>query len=166
MKKKILSAVLVVGFTGVGVIHGAPELTRSSYSAVAQCACAQQYIDITPHNEFKLADAVIIGEVLEITKTDEDKKTSRYTELLKVEVKQAWKMDMKSTITLRNTIIGCVNGFKVKESWLLYLYKNKDGSLATYCCCTRTRRLSDADEDLKEFKKKGETPARVLTDPV
>ena len=65
-------------------------------------------------------------------------------EFLKLEVKQAWKMDMKSTITLRNTIIGCVNGFKVKESWLLYLYKNKDGSLATYCCCTRTRRLSDA----------------------
>jgi hypothetical protein len=134
--------------------------------ATAQCSCVPTYVDITPHNEFKLADVVLIGEVLKIKKTDADQNTGHYVEIIKLKVKKAWKRDIESVVTIRNRVDGCMKGFKEKEEWLLYVYKNQDGFLGTYCCCSRTRPLSKAIEDLKEFKEKGEMPAKVLKDPV
>jgi len=128
----------------------------------AQCTCAEAYRDITPHAEFKLADLVVIGEVLEIKKTDVDQKSGNYTETVKVKVRTVWKRDIGSIITIRNRVAGCLNGFDEKEEWLLYVYKNHEGWLGTYCCCSRTRPLSRADQDLEEFAKEGEMPARVL----
>ena len=130
--------------------------------ATAQCSCAPTYINITPHNEFKLAEVVLVGEILDIQKTDLDATTGHYTETIKIKVKRSWKQDIESVVTIRNRVDGCTNGFKEKEEWLLYAYRNQNGSLVTYCCCTRTRPLSKAMEDLKEFREKGELPAKVL----
>src|SRR5215831_8848184 len=38
----------------------------------AQCSCVAERRDITPHKEFKLADAVFIGKVIEIKNTARD----------------------------------------------------------------------------------------------
>ena len=127
----------------------------------AQCTCAPAYRNITPHNEFKLADAVFIGKVIEITKTAPDKDTHSYVETVKFEVKKAWKKDLDTSIIIRNKIRGCINGFNENEEWLVYAYKRQDGTHSTYCCCSRTRRLSKAAEDLKEFETKGEQPTKI-----
>lgn len=48
--------------------------------AKAQCSCPERYVDITPHAEFKLADFVVVAEILEIKKTEIDEKSGNYTE--------------------------------------------------------------------------------------
>jgi hypothetical protein len=128
----------------------------------AQCACAHAYRDITPHNEFKLADAVFIGKVVEILKTDIDKNSGSYVETVKFEVRKAWKLDLASFIIMRNKIQGCINGFDKNEEWLVYAYKKQGGgAFVTYCCCSRTRLLSTAAEDLKQFEAKGEPQTKI-----
>jgi hypothetical protein len=154
MKRLILNLCLIVAS-----VIGAAD-------AIAQCTCVPTYVNITPHNEFKLASVVLIGEILEIKKTDLNMKTGHYTEIIKVKVKKAWKRDIESAVTIRNRVVGCINGFKEKEEWLLYVYKDQDGTLGTYCCCSRTRPVSKAIEDLKEFEEKGEMPAKVFKDPL
>lgn len=127
----------------------------------AQCACAPQYVDITPNKEFKLADAVFIGKVIEIKKTARDKDTGNYVEAVKFEVKKAWKQDLDPFVIIRNKIQGCINGFDENEEWLVYAYKKQGGTLATHCCCSRTRLLSKATEDLKEFEAKAEQQTKI-----
>ncbi|MDT5123605.1 MAG: hypothetical protein QOC96_3087 [Acidobacteriota bacterium] len=127
----------------------------------AQCSCVAERRDITPHKEFKLADAVFIGKVIEIKKTAPDKDTGGYIETVKFEVKKAWKQDLDTLVTIQNKIQGCINGFDENEEWLVYAYKKQDGTFGTYCCCSRTRLLSKAAEDLKEFESEGEQPAKI-----
>jgi hypothetical protein len=150
MRKTILS-ILLLGLFHFGAGH-----------TLAQCTCAPEYRDITPHNEFKLAHAVFIGEVIEIKKTAHNAKTDSYVETVKFKVKKAWKLDLEPIVTITNTINGCANGFSEKADWLVYGYKNPDGSFGTYCCCSRTTLLSKAAEDLKEFEEKGEKAAKII----
>jgi hypothetical protein len=128
---------------------------------LAQCSCVAERRDITPHEEFKLADAVFIGKVIEIKKTARDKDTGSYVETVKFEVRKAWRQDLDSLVIIRNKIQGCINGFDENEEWLVYAYKKQDGTLGTYCCCSRTRLLSKAANDLKEFEAEGEQPAKI-----
>jgi hypothetical protein len=127
----------------------------------AQCSCVAERRDITPRKEFKLADAVFIGKVIEIKQTVRDKDTGSYVETVKFEVRKAWKQDLDPLVIIQNKIQGCVNGFDENEEWLVYAYKKEDGTLGTYCCCSRTRLLSKAAEDLKEFEATGEQPAKI-----
>ena len=130
--------------------------------AIAQCTCAPAYRDITPHNEFKLANVVFIGEVIDIKKAAPDKNTGHYIETVRFKVSKAWKRDLEPSVFITNKIAGCINGFDEREEWLVYAYQNQDGTLGTYCCCSRTKPLSKATEDLKEFKEKGEKPTNIL----
>ena len=128
----------------------------------AQCACAPEYVNITPHKEFKFANVVFIGKVIEVKKTAQDKNTGDYTEIVTFNLKKAWKRDLEAIVVITNRIDFCFNGFAEKEEWLVYAYKNQDGTLGTYCCCSRTKPLSKADEDLKEFEEKGERPRKII----
>lgn len=128
---------------------------------LAQCSCVAERKDITPHKEFKLADAVFIGKVIEIKKTDHDKDTGSYVETTKFEVKKAWKQDLDAFVIIQNKIRGCINGFDENEEWLVYAYKKQDGTFSTYCCCSRASLLAKAVEDLKEFETKGELPTKI-----
>jgi hypothetical protein len=128
----------------------------------AQCSCVAERRDITPHKEFELADAVFIGKVIEIKKTARDKDTGSYVETVKFEVRKAWKQDLDSLVIIQNKVQGCINGFDENEEWLVYAYKKQDGALGTYCCCSRTKPLSKAGEDLKEFEERGERPRKII----
>jgi hypothetical protein len=127
----------------------------------AQCSCVAERRDITPHKEFKLADVVFIAKVIEIKNTARNKDTGSYVETVKFEVKKAWKQDLDPFVFIRNEIQGCINGFGENEEWLVYAYEMQDGALGTYCCCSRTRPLSKAAEDLKEFEANGEQPTKI-----
>ena len=130
--------------------------------ASAQCACAPDYVDITPHKEFKLADAVFVGKVAEVKKTDYDRSTGAYTEAVSFEVEKAWKRDLPAVVVITNRVDSCSNGFEEKEEWLVYAYRGRGDTLVTGCCCSRTRTLSRAGEDLREFESKGEKPRKII----
>jgi hypothetical protein len=147
-KSVLLLSVLGLLFTGAG-------------ETFAQCACAPEYIDIAPHKELKLADAVFTGKVVEVRKSARDEGTGSYVETVKFEVRRAWKRDLEAFVTITNEIQGCANGFGENEEWLVYAYEQEDGILSTGCCCSRTRLLSEAAEDLKEFEAKGVQPTKV-----
>lgn len=134
------------------------------HQVFAQCACKAQYKNITAHNELKLADAVFVGTITEIKKSARDKSYS-YVETVKFQVKNAWKQDLETFVTVRNTIQGCLNGFEAEEEWLIYAYDNGDGTFRTHCCCSRTKLFSKVVEDLKEFEEKGEKQTTVKPEP-
>lgn len=126
----------------------------------AQCACLQSRKDITASKELKLADVVFVGEVIEIRQTIPDKQ-NRYTETVTFKVKTAWKQEVEEFITITNEIYGCINGFDEKEEWLVYAYKSQNNKFRTACCCSRTKPLSKATEDLKEFEQNGDKATHV-----
>lgn len=133
-----------------------------SGQAFAQCDCAPAYINISPHNEFRLAEVVFVGKVIQVTKTSPEPKTGAYDQIVRFEVMRVWKKDLPSIVTIKNRIDFCSNGFAEGEEWLLYAYKNRSGGLCIFCCCTRTRLLIKAEKDLKEFEAKGEKPMKVI----
>src|SRR6267154_1617047 len=98
-----------------------------------QCSCAHK--NISAHDEYKLADAVFVGKVSEIKKTLGDKDSR--TEAVTFEVTKAWKLDLQANLTIYNTITFCVNGFEKNQEWIVYAYKNQDGTLHSFCCCPR-----------------------------
>ena len=115
-----------------------------------QCTCAPQYVNITARAEFNLAYAVFVGKVVTIKNSPRDQ-NDHYVETVTFEVTRAWKHDLNSNLTLTNTIGGCLNGYKENEEWLVYVYKHRDGTLGSACCCTRTTLLTRASDDLKTF---------------
>ena len=125
-------------------------LSFGASQTTAQCSCVAERVHITAREEFKLAYAVFVGKVLNIQKSDRDKDDS-YVQRVTFEVTKAWKHDVGANLVVTNKIQGCVKGFNEYEEWLVYAYKNEDGTLGTFCCCTRTMRLAEAAEDLKAF---------------
>jgi len=138
-------------------IFGSILLTASETRA--QCTCAETHVNITARDEFNLAYTVFVGKVVAVENTPRDR-NDRYVETVTFQVTKAWKHDVNSNLTITNTIQGCVNGFKENGEWLVYAYKSQDGKLGTYCCCSRTRLLAKADDDVKTFAD--DPPARIL----
>lgn len=134
----------------------------STNESFAQCDCSKYPHEIKPIEEFNSSDAVFVGKVIEIQKTERDNKTGNYVETVKVEVQKVWKVDSPKVVLIVNKIEGCINGFEENEEWLIYAYKKSDGTFGTGCCCSRTTSLSKAKEDLKEFEKKGEKEMEII----
>ncbi len=148
MRKALL---LVVIFGSLFLITG---------ETLAQCSCSPEYRDITAQKEFGFAYAVFVGQVVAVSNSARDEK-DHYTQTVSFHVTKAWKHDLSADLTITNHIQGCLHGFERKEEWLVYAYKNADGTLAAYCCCTRTTRLANANEDLKTFASYQQT--KILT---
>ncbi|MCU1287974.1 MAG: hypothetical protein JWN60_203 [Acidobacteria bacterium] len=138
-------------------------------TAFSQCgSCIDNYFSI--YDEFKGAKAVFVGKVIEVTKIEESKNTDvaakidYYDFRVKFEVETAWKTDLPEIITVTN-IESKKSAFKLGESYLVYAYVrhyDKENLRAHTGCCTRTKLLSKAEEDLQEFKSKGEKPTNVI----
>ena len=127
--------------------------------ARAQCTCVAERVNITAEKEFDLAYSVFVGKVVAVNKTPRDK-NDHYVETVTFAVENAWKHDLQSNILIANEIQGCVNGFDENEEWLVYAYRNADGTLGTYCCCSRTSPVARAADDLKFLDQ--QAPAKVL----
>jgi hypothetical protein len=132
------------------------------FESNAQCSCVPSRKNITPTSEFKSADAVFVGKVIKLQKSERVKQTGSYTETVKFELESAWKTDLPKTVIVVNKIQGCLNGFEENEKWLVYAYKKSDGTFGTLCFCSRTTILSTAEQDLNEFEKNGEKETKVL----
>ncbi|MBK7705762.1 MAG: hypothetical protein IPN69_24570 [Acidobacteria bacterium] len=141
-------------------------------TAYSQCgSCIDDYLSV--YDEFKGSKAVFVGSVAEIRKNEESKNTDATTNTdyyqfkVKLVVKTAWKTDLPEFVTILN--IGSKNSdFKLGESYLVYAYVrhyDKENLRASIGCCSRTKLLSEAEEDLQEFKNKGEKPTNIIKPP-
>ena len=165
MRKLILPICFISAF-----IFGAPE-------ANAQCDCigsngknlggnrendyrGSRYA--TAYEEFENSEAIFTGEFVEMTKIERPpafKSDSPYEYEIKFKVKNAWKKNLEEIVSLRFWA-GCLIGFQKGEEYLVYAFVH-EGILRTNYC-SRTRLLSKAADDLKEFGEKGEKPRDII----
>jgi hypothetical protein len=154
MKNAFIIILIFVTFTfGVGTTYG-------------QCSCVNDLFSV--YDEFKYSDAVFVGKVIDVKKIEASKNTDKTTNTdyydfqVRFKVKTIWKNDLTETITITNTDDDNSH-FEIGKSYLVYAkVRYDDGILRAHIgCCTRTKRLSKAAKDLKEFKANGEKPTII-----
>ena len=118
--------------------------------------------DMSLQKHFQKADVVFVGRVIEAKKiSQENPDTSGI--VIKFEVKQTWKLDLEKTVIVKELFDKSTNGFEPNAEWLLYAFREKDGTLQiTTSCCSRTKPLSTVEADLKAFEKMGEKPKKII----
>ncbi len=119
------------------------------------CTCAPSK---GPAAELELAAAVFSGKVVEVRKHRQGEDIfARVEAVLRVE--RAWKGVEGATVSVftASHSATCGYGFKGGRTYLVYAYKDAGGRLSTGIC-SRTRRLKDAGEDLKELGAGREVP--------
>ncbi|HXG67737.1 MAG TPA: hypothetical protein VNO70_21725 [Blastocatellia bacterium] len=104
-----------------------------------------------PSEEMKESAAVFSGKVVEIRRNQRTDDFFARVEAV-IEVERVWKGVEKTTVSVftSSDSAACGYGFKEGETYLVYASGDKEGRLLT-TICTRTRRMKDAGEDLKEL---------------
>jgi hypothetical protein len=113
----------------------------------AQTAYSCSCVNIgTPQKELKKAQAVFIGEVIQIYPGYGSK---QYPALIKLKVERYWKGIKKTeTIEILSDLgLHSCRTVPIEGKYIVYAYK-KGSSLITHGC-TRTRPLDEAEDDLK-----------------
>jgi hypothetical protein len=104
-----------------------------------------------PAKELEQSAAVFSGKVLDVRRSP--KGAGLFTRVEAVfEVERAWKGVGERTISVftSSQSSACGYGFKKGEAYLVYGSKDGEGRLIT-SICSRTRRLKDAGDDVKEL---------------
>jgi hypothetical protein len=144
---------LFLGICLIAIYIGLP-------SSAQACECAGGYL--SAYAELKYSDSVFIGEVVELKKVNISpayEGAVPYELEVKFKVKRAWKGVAGKSIILRTEAEGCIVGFAKGKKYLVYASIYKDRLRTSYC--SRTKELSRADLDLKEFEE-GEKPAKII----
>ena len=131
--------------------------------ALAQCSCLNP--NITAFEEFKKSEAVFIGEVLASDIVEKPAGKIRgdvYDMEIKFKVKKVWRKSLQEEVSVRFLVHGCIRDFDKGTEHLVYVHNDDKGRLRMYCCCTRSRLLVDAAEDVGEFKARGEEPKPII----
>ena len=118
----------------------------SGAAIAAACSCIPSP---PPKKALEQASAVFAGKVTKIEPAGDAEKA------VTIEIVKTWKGDHGKSVTLytANDGAACGYAFKKGESYLVYAHLVKRGEekqLETNIC-TRTARLADAKEDLKEL---------------
>lgn len=111
------------------------------------CSCAKSP---SAEDSFRRADAVFLGLVLDV------KRTGSFfgQKIVTLKVKQAFKGVDSQKVDVRTAGISasCGSQFDLSKSYLVYAYKNKEGTLETNLC-TRTRNQADAGADISALMR-------------
>ena len=119
------------------------------------CTC-EIFGDGSPRSVIHQAKAVFIGKVLEVrpaTKAEREDGSNSY--IVRLRVERFWKGIKGSEVFVETDMFGCGPNFEVGQKYLVYGMRKR---LET--ACTGTRKVEDAEEDLKaigpgkEFKPK------------
>ncbi len=128
-----------------------------SFGSLLAYACS---CDVpSQRREFKDADAVFVGEVLEFkeraaeAETNEDLILFPYQVTFKIE--KQWKGERQSQIiTLTDSAIGPCGGFDVTVGDRFIIYaQRKSGQLTFWRACFRNRKADDAKDEIKKLGK-------------
>jgi hypothetical protein len=112
------------------------------------CTCAPPQ---SATQELKRATAVFSGKVLEAKRHKQSADLFASVEVV-FEVEKVWKGVDEKTVSIFTSSQSSACGYRFKEgrTYLVYAHGIAEGRLAT-SICSRTRRLKDAREDLKEL---------------
>jgi hypothetical protein len=112
------------------------------------CTCAPSK---GPAGDLELAAAVFSGKVVEIRRHKRSEDIFASVEVV-LRVERVWKGVGGTTVSVftASHSASCGYGFKGGRTYLVYAHKDAEGRLSTGIC-SRTRRLKDAGEDLKEL---------------
>ena len=118
----------------------------------AACSCMR----VPPETALAEHDAVFEGRVVSV-EPEGDRLRVRF------EVVQQWKGVTTETVELRtaNNSAACGVAFEADTSWLVYADAEEGGYVTGLC--SRTARMSDAEED-REFLGAGEVPVEIGED--
>jgi hypothetical protein len=111
--------------------------------------------------EFENSEAVFIGEFVEMKKIPRPPTFNSdfpYEYEIRFKVKRVWKKNLEENISLRYWA-GCLIGFEKGEEYIVYVFVHEGVLRTNYC--SRTRLLTTAAGDLKEFEEKGQKPRQV-----
>jgi hypothetical protein len=116
--------------------------------SIHACTCAPPQ---SASKELERAAAVFSGKVVSIKRHKGASDLFTRVEVV-FEVKTAWKRVESAEISIFTSAqsSACGYSFKAGRTYLVYAHGNDDGRLVT-SICSRTRRLKDAREDLKEL---------------
>jgi hypothetical protein len=105
----------------------------------------------SPSKELEQSAAVFSGKVIEIRISEEETDIFAQVEAV-LEVERAWKGVDKKTVSVLTSShsSACGYGFKKGERYLVYAGGNRDEKLIT-SICSRTRRMNEAGDDLREL---------------
>lgn len=145
MRKMVLGILLVAAFIFV------------KDEARAQCDCfgtpeTGLRSNKTALEELEHSEVVFIGEVLKRDKVKIANGDYGYEYVLTYKVKRAWKKEMEETVEVREGG-PCLLGFTKGDEVIVYAILYKGSLRQPYC--SRTRELSKAAADLKEFEQNG-----------
>ena len=121
-------------------------VVMNSASALA-CSCAQP---LSPLESLKQATAVFSGRVTNITETSEP---SFLRKRITIAIDKKWKgipWINEVKVSTAGNGAACGVHFVQGESYLIYSFLNGEGILTTNLC-SRTKPLSQAQEDLKDL---------------
>ena len=101
--------------------------------------------------ELEQSAAVFSGKVLAVKGTEQESGFYANVEVV-LEVQRSWKGIEEKTVSVftSSQSSACGYGFKKGEAYLVYASKTTEGRLTT-SICSRTRRIKEADADLKEL---------------
>jgi hypothetical protein len=158
-------SILPIFFFGV-ILFGA-------FVANAQCECVggkpeNDYrgnpLYPTAYDEFKGSEAVFVGEFIDENRIEIAPPYKGYSfsyeYQVKFRVETAWKTKLREFVTVRMNA-NCVIGFKKGDKYLVYALGGTN-HLLRIKYCSRTRLLTKASDDLREFEANGEKPRRIL----
>jgi hypothetical protein len=135
MKSLMFSLLLVV------------SLTLATDTTLA-CTCVPAK---SAAREFERATAVFSGKVVEVRRHKQAEDIFAGVEAV-FRVEKVWKGVERRTVSVftSSQSSACGYGFKEGRTYLVYAHGGAEGRLST-SICSRTRRLKDAGEDLKEL---------------
>jgi len=123
-------------------------LLLSSYDTTFACRCPRG----KPSPDLSRFEAVFVGKVV-----DEGDFGSSPRKV-KFRVERFWKGEITGEVVMHAINNSCDWYFKKDESYLVYAYTSADGRALRTHKCTRTRRLTDAADDLKVLGE-GQVPS-------
>lgn len=139
---------LVIGFfCGIAFLS-----TKWFMPQVAACDCVPSG---SPIQEADASESVFVGKVETIEQGKEN-----YVVVLKVS--KRWKGDLSPEITVYTPLHEASCGFKFEKGKEYLVYSKKENGLPMVTICSRTKLLSQAQEDLDELNKR----VFMMTGPV
>ncbi|MBI3405073.1 MAG: hypothetical protein HY046_06405 [Acidobacteria bacterium] len=115
----------------------------------------------TAYEELTNAEVVFTGRVIETRKVTKLVYTYGDRDELEIrfQVIKVWKKGFEEFVSVRETVDSCLFPFEAGKEYLVYAVA--DGKVLRTWYCSRTRLVSEANKDLKEFRKKGVRPEEI-----
>ena len=120
-----------------------------SFDTLFSCTCTPP---VSATEELEKSDAVFTGKVLEvITDTINAENTIFTFYKIKFEISAVWKGVNSEQVVISTSMQASVCGFLFEQGIEYIVYAFNDGTSLSTNICTRTKKLSEAQEDLNEL---------------